>query len=335
MTSRTTVLLIAAIVVGGSAGCARIGDLGGGLGRTLESDARTMGQHEGPGYPGRYMVDAIGLEPAGAPGPFALYRPRGVLTPLPAVVFLPGRFSPEDQYESYGRLLASHGFVVLVLGRYGPQHTDAALVADTRWLVDWMTAQDFVDARRIGVAGHSMGGRDAIWAAVEDERLRGVVSIDPGGSSSYPVIYGVVHRLRAPLLLIGAELAWRGDEVCAPRSTNYQRFFAQAPPGTLELTIRGADHVQLMDEPDRMGQYICRVGTADSTRVRSVARAATVQFFEETLNGAPHRTYDGDLAFVRIRHWGNAPPAEAPVVVPVVHEQAVIAAQPSHASIGP
>src|SRR5438067_1755751 len=85
--------------------------------------------------------------------------------------------------------------------------------------------------------------------------------ITVGGVS---VVRGALSRLTAPLLLVGAEVSWKASRVCAPKATNYERFFERAPAGTVELTLRGADHVQLMDDPDAFGQGICRVGGADS-----------------------------------------------------------------------
>jgi hypothetical protein len=87
--------------------------------------------------------------------------------------------------------------------------------------------------------------------------------------------------------LIGAEVAWRASSVCAPLATNYLRFFEQAPTGTVELTLRDADHVQMLDAPDRFGYGICRSGTADSRQVRITARRATVGFFIQHLKGGP------------------------------------------------
>jgi hypothetical protein len=63
------------------------------------------------------------------------------------------------------------------------------------------------------------------------------------------------------------------------------RFFEQAPAGTVELTLRGADHVQMLDEPDRFGYGVCRVGTVDSRRVHAIALSATVGFFVQHLKG--------------------------------------------------
>src|SRR6185436_15493830 len=99
------------------------------------------------------------------------------------------------------------------------------------------------------------------------------------------VIERIVGTLRVPLLVIGAEVATNGAAICGKRETNYQRYFEHAPPGTIELELRGADHLQVMDDPDRFGMGMCRVGTADSRRVRTLARRATVAFFEQHLRG--------------------------------------------------
>jgi dienelactone hydrolase len=287
-------------------GCARLGPLGGGRGAVLSGDAAAMSTDDAErlGLPGPHDVEADRRTFAFPPGDFdiVVYRPVGISAPAPAVVFLPGRFAPEEQYESYARFLASRGHVVVMRTRYGWFHPDARLADEAVALERWLSTVPYVDPQRIGVAGHSMGGRDAIIAAVNDENFRAVVSIDPGGERSVPVIDHVIGKLRAPLLLIGAEVAWKGWDICAPRATNYEKYFERAPVGTVELTILGADHVQLMDDPDAFGQWICRVGTADSRVVRSYARRATSQFFEQHLSGTPQAPFENDRhATVRVR----------------------------------
>jgi dienelactone hydrolase len=278
---KTTPLLVAAIAL---AGCARFGDLGGGVRGVLAEDARHLapGDAAGPG-PDDVVAEGVRVEGMAA----ALYRPRALFAPAPAVVFLPGLLAPEAQYESYARALASWGFVVAVRGRYGPWYGDEALAADASTLARWLVTSGLADSRSIAVAGHSMGGKDAILAAVRSPDFAAVVAIDPDDGGRQPsVVRGVVERLRAPLLLVGAELGWRGADVCAPRDRNYQRFFERSPRGTVEVTLRGADHVQVMDDADAFGQFVCRTGTADSRAVRTLARRATVGFLLEHLRGA-------------------------------------------------
>jgi dienelactone hydrolase len=293
-------LLAALALISSVAGCTRFGLLPNGPGRTLARD----GRHLAPGdlaAMGPLDVVAQGFRIPHA-FPVVVYRPAHLDAPAPAVVFLPGRVAPEDQYESYARALASRGFVVAVRGWYDLFRTDAQLAHDATVLYDWLAGTHMVDPRRVGVAGHSMGAKDAIWAAVDDPRFRAVVAIDPDDNGSVSVVHGRVAQLRVPLLLVGAEVAWRGSRVCAPKEFNYQRFFEHAPAGTVELTLRDADHVQVMDEPDRFGYSICRVGTADSFLVRTLSRRATVSFFSEHLLGTERMSLAfGRGASVRVR----------------------------------
>lgn len=219
--------------------------------------------------------------------PVALFQPSHSPGHAPAIVFLPGRMAPDDQYESYARALASRGFIVVVRGWYSLFTSDIELARDASILADWLIRTQGVNPKKIGIAGHSMGGKDAVLAAAYYGVFASVVAIDPDDNGHVSVVHGLLAKLQAPLLLIGAEVAWRASRVCAPKATNYLRFFERSPPGTVELTLRDADHVQMLDEPDRFGYGICRCGTADSRQVRNTARRATVGFFVQHLMGGP------------------------------------------------
>jgi dienelactone hydrolase len=304
--------LLAGLALLVASGCARHGNIGLGNTAQLLREAASL-PNEDPARLGRYAVHAEGfaMNPGFDSFPVVTYRPVGYQGYSPAVVFLPGRFSPEDEYEGYARLLASRGYVVVVRGRYSWWHPDAALVAEAGMIADWLAKDPWVDATRIGVAGHSMGACDSIAAAGRDTRFRAVVAIEPGGPDSPRVIRRVVPKLKAPLLIIGAELATNARAICGKKETNYERYFEHSPDGTVELEIRGADHLQVMDDPDRFGMGMCRVGTADSKSVRTLARHATVAFFEQHLRGAEPMKQDfGKIAAVRVR--GHAEPASAP-----------------------
>jgi dienelactone hydrolase len=284
--SRPVLLLVASVLAFFGLGCARYGNLGRGAGDVLTDDARLLQPGDLAG-PGPEEVVAVGLTAKGPWGrlPIALYRPAGQRKPGPAVVFLPGRVAPEWQYESYARALASRGVTVAVRGWYSPFLSDRELTDDAVHVADWLVERGLADPSKMGAAGHSMGAKDAILAAVEDRRFRAVVAIDPDDNGNFSVVRGPLADLSAPLLLIGAELAWKASSVCAPRETNYERFFERSPSGTVELTLAGADHVQVMDDAEGIGYGICRSGTADAFTVRTAARRATVGFFVEHLLG--------------------------------------------------
>jgi len=282
-------------------GCARLGDLGPGVRGTLALDATTVPADD-LAAPGPHAVVAQGLEMDGIQ--VALYRPADVTLPGPALVFLPGLMASEDQYESYGRALASHGFVVLVRGWYGPFKTDRELAQDAIVLGNALVEQSLADPLRMAVGGHSMGGKDAILAAVQEPVFRAVLAFDPDDSGEPSVVDGYMDRLTIPLLLVGAEEGWRGWWLCAPLDHNYQRFFEHAPAGTIEVTLRGADHVQFLDDPDRFGQGICRVGTADSQLVRNLVRRVTSIFLLEKLQGTATSFFTpafGEGAWMRVK----------------------------------
>jgi dienelactone hydrolase len=269
-------------------GCTRLGSLGDGYGHALTADGYA-------GLVGPHPVEAWGVKAAGMAA--VIYAPADVHVPAPAVIFLPGRVAPEWQYESYGRALASHGIVVATRGWYSPFKTDPELASDAIRLADWLVAHELADPHRLGVAGHSMGGKAAIMAALRDPRFSAVVGLEPDDNGRHSVVRGPIAKLQASLLIIGAEVDWKGWRVCSTRANNYEHFFAAAPPGTMMLTLLRADHVQVMDSPDELGMGICRRGTADSHAVRTLARLALVGFFANRLAGEPEMSLPlGDAA---------------------------------------
>lgn len=54
------------------------------------------------------------------------------------------------------------------------------LVADTRLLIDLLAADSRVDAGRIGIAGHSLGGKMAFYTGCLDSRVRAILASDFG-----------------------------------------------------------------------------------------------------------------------------------------------------------
>jgi pimeloyl-ACP methyl ester carboxylesterase len=252
----------------------------------LSADARVLppGDFAGPG-PDAVVAETVGVGDWDDGFAVSIYRPAGVVEAAPAIIFLPARAAPEWQYDSYARALASRGFVVALRTWYGFLRTDPELASDARTIADWLVAHGLARADALGVAGHSMGGKASIMAALADPRFRAVVAIDPDENGYTHVARGPIARLRSPLLVIGAEVAYKAFRLCATKDGNYRSFFPHAPPGTVELTLLGADHVQVMDDPNTPGMGICRVGKVDSQKVRLLSRAATVAFFEQHLAG--------------------------------------------------
>src|SRR5262245_11601895 len=134
-TSSILVIALLASTVISTSGCARYGNLGNGNTTKLVHDASLLPDGDSARL-GPYRVHALGMKVKwqGERFPVVLYRPMGFPGQSPGVVFLPGRFSPEDEYEGYARLLASRGYVVAVRGRYSWWHRDTKLVQEARVL---------------------------------------------------------------------------------------------------------------------------------------------------------------------------------------------------------
>jgi len=198
---------------------------------TLANDAIGMAQGDLAGL-GPQSVDFTRVEVPDQDESLevVLYKPARLQSSAPAIVFLPGRMATDDQYQSYARALASRGFVVAVRSWYSLFRTDLELAYDAKVIADWLVKAQGADPKRIGIVGHSMGGKDAVLAAAQYGGFAGVVAIDPDDNGNVSVVHGLLAGLKAPLLLIGAEIAWRASSVCAPLATNYLRFFERSPP---------------------------------------------------------------------------------------------------------
>lgn len=91
--------------------------------------------------------------------------------------------------RAYAKELAAHGFVVLApdypsfgddqdYDFGGDRYASGTMKGVFNHIrgVDLLVARDDVDARRIGVIGHSLGGHNAVFAGALDERLKVVVT---------------------------------------------------------------------------------------------------------------------------------------------------------------
>jgi hypothetical protein len=208
-------------------------------------------------------------------------------------------------YRSYGEHLASHGFVVAMptfpMTFLNVHH--AKLAEDVRFVIDFLVegAKDpshalynRIDPARIGVSGHSLGGKLSLLEAVTDDRIRAAAVLDPVDEGnplwSDPVRYPSVApelmpQLEFPLLVIGAEL---GSVLitfspCAPEDENYQRFYEAANPPAIEVTQLDVGHGQYVDEGAAKSSDPCAIGDVPSAWVRASSASYMTAFFLWTL----------------------------------------------------
>jgi dienelactone hydrolase len=154
-----------------------------------------------------------------------------------AVAFSPGYLGTTAHYPWVGPRIASQGFVVFVIdtdSRTDPPNSRAdQLLAALDHLVTSSSVRSRIDANRLAVAGHSMGGGGAIEAANDRPGLQAAVAITPWhADKTWPDVH-------LPTMVIGAE-----NDTIAPVGTFaepiYQSIPAAAEKAYLELNDR--DH---------------------------------------------------------------------------------------------
>jgi alpha-beta hydrolase superfamily lysophospholipase len=135
-----------------------------------------------------------------------------------------------------GHWLASFGFVVIGIDTINRNDWDTArgtqLLAALDYLTQRSSVRDRVDANRLAVMGHSMGGGGAMHAALQRPSLKATIGLAPFSPSQN------LTNMRVPTML----LAGQNDGTTTPASiTNlYNGIPAATEKAYLELT--GAGH---------------------------------------------------------------------------------------------
>lgn len=235
--------------------------------------------------------------------------------PFPLVIVSTGFQIGRSNYDGTCRHLASWGYVVLAHDYTSGNHQEKA--GEIGDLVDWALAElaGRVDPTRIATAGHSLGGKVSINAAILDARIKAVVGWDPvdalppfsDGSTS--VTPELMDDLTAPLLVLGeiTDAGTGGGMACAPVADNYARYFDAAcnAPAALEVTITGADHTDWVDDRNACGLacLFCGTGATDDAPIREINRRATTAWLQVHLRGdvafAPYLAAPGSPTTLR------------------------------------
>ncbi|MBA2541159.1 MAG: alpha/beta fold hydrolase [Deltaproteobacteria bacterium] len=243
---------------------------------------------------------------AGRTLPVTIYTPTGA-TSAPLVIVSPGFQMARAQYASYAKHLATWGFVV-VLTDYADTGFFAnhqLLADDVSAVVDHAIAQLPIDAAKIGVAGHSLGGKISVFAATQDPRIRAVVAWDPVDSNNPSVAPQKMTGMTAALAVVGETTnASGGGMPCAPAAENFAQFYAAAPSPAMSITVTGADHMDWVDDPSCGFCGFCSAGAADPALVRTVTKRLDVAWLRLHLLG--------DAA---MEPWLTAPPELASLTI--------------------
>ena len=137
-----------------------------------------------------------------------------------AVAICPGFTATQSSIAWIGRRMASHGFVVFTINTNStfdqPPSRATQLMAALRYLTNSSnsTVRSRVDANRLGVAGHSMGGGGSLMAARDNPSLKASVPLTPWSTTKS------FSTVSVPVLILGAE-----SDTVAPVSSHSIPFY--------------------------------------------------------------------------------------------------------------
>ncbi|HUQ30640.1 MAG TPA: dienelactone hydrolase family protein [Pyrinomonadaceae bacterium] len=177
--------------------------------------------------------------------------------------------------------LSSHGYVVAamdhseaVIAKFARKSIEsdeqkaarweaviANRVPDIRFLLDHLLSDGVweseagLDAARIGIVGHSLGGWTALAATALDSRIRAVAALAPGGSSQpkpgiLPVKLTFNRGRDVPTLYLVAE-----NDASLPLDGMYE-IFERTPVRKQMAILRRADHMHFMDNVEEMHEIV-------------------------------------------------------------------------------
>jgi predicted dienelactone hydrolase len=167
-----------------------------------------------------------------------IYYPTGTSLTFGGIAVSPGYTADASSLAWFGRRLASHGFVVLVINtnsRYDfPDSRASQLAAALDYLVSRSPSavRARLDTSRLAVAGHSMGGGATLRISENRPSLKAAVPLTPWHTDK-------TFNTSVPQLIIGAEA-----DTVAPVSEHAIPFYQNLPSTTpkVYLELNNASH---------------------------------------------------------------------------------------------
>ncbi len=234
---------------------------------------------------------------------------------LPLIVLSPGYTKPRATLTALAEDLASHGYAVAVVGHTYENpatsfpdgrvlgcascevpHDEAfwtklevGRAADVSFVLDQLTHgrwAHLVDPKRIGMAGHSVGGASTIPAMVGDDRILAGMNID--GTTQFPIPDPGLSR---PFMFVSHQLA---PTACTADNPSWERDWARMTGWKHWVEVAGTQHASFTDVGLFADQWGVDIGaTTTSARAQAITRAYVNAFFGQHLLGRPSALLDG------------------------------------------
>ncbi len=269
----------------------------------------SMSQPLDPGVPGPLKVVSFDLKiPVGVArsvdvtvfGPTTDGKEITMMgAPFPLVVISPGFTLDRKLFSNYATRLASYG-IAAVLQKSSSEANHTTYRDETRDLISWLynptnstgdRVKDRFDKNKLGMAGHSLGGKISLLVAAQDARVKAVLGIDPVDAntpSAIPELSKIKLPTGVPLVVLGETISKSGGMPCTPTSGNFEAIYAKANAPAVSITFKDAAHNDFVD--NFMSCLFCGVcpgGTAPKDRTNRLAVKYTAAYFLWTLAGDP------------------------------------------------
>lgn len=208
-------------------------------------------------------------------------KPLLIATPceageFPLLIFLHGYLLYNSFYSLLIQHVASHGFIVIAPQLYTVAGADSSdEIKSTATITDWLSKglQQVLPLHvqpklsKIGLAGHSRGGKTAFALALQKAattlRFSAVIGVDPvdgmdkGKQTPPPVLTYVPHSfdLDMAAMVIGSGLGEiRRNPLfppCAPKGVNHEDFFRECQKPACYFVVKDFGHLDMLDDETR------------------------------------------------------------------------------------
>ncbi|MFI7024985.1 alpha/beta hydrolase family protein [Micromonospora sp. NPDC049900] len=204
-----------------------------------------------------------------------------------AVAISPGYTASWSSLSWLGPRIASHGFVVIGIDTITrldqPASRGRQLLAALDHLTQRSSVRGRIDAGRLAVAGHSMGGGGSLEAAASRPSLQAAVPLAPWNLTKN------WSNLRVPTLIIGGE-----SDSTAPVATHSEPFYTSIPASAekayLELNNAGHFFPNTVNTPTakQAVAWLKRFVDDDTRYERFLCPGPSGPAVEEYRNTCPH-----------------------------------------------
>jgi hypothetical protein len=215
----------------------------------------------------------------------------------PVVLLASGLEQPAVAYTTHGTRLASHGIITLTRDDSGLTVDTPIIIADLTYTMSvWLPQQNadstsalfgLVDMTRLGLAGHSRGGKATLLAA--EHELHGQVLSWFGIDAVDNIALGGGEFARTDVASVGVPVVFLGSDgvsSCTPANTTADMLYPLAASPAVKIIGIHAGHTEFEDQAGCSVCSFCSpAGTADPNVVLRYSVRYLAAFFGRTLLG--------------------------------------------------